>query len=146
MHWGVEGSSPPTAFQRDIASQITAAGDINLVVGHHAHVVQPIEQVNGVWVLYGLGNMISNLPTSSRWPAATQDGVVATVDITVGADGVVTVSTPVIHPTWVDKDAGWIVRLVAPTLADPAIGDGLRGRLDASLARTMSVLGPFVPS
>jgi len=133
MHWGVEGSSPPTAFQRDIANQITAAGDIDLVVGHHAHVVQPIEQVNGVWVLYGLGNMISNLPTSSRWPAATQDGVV-------------TVSTPVIHPTWVDKDAGWIVRLVAPTLADPAIGDGLRGRLDASLARTMSVLGPFVPS
>lgn len=104
--------------------------------------VQPIEQVNAVWVIYGLGNMISNLPTSSRWPAATQDGVIATVDLIVAADGTVAVATPAIHPTWVDRDIGWVVRLVRETLADPAIDDGLRGRLEASLQRTTSVLGP----
>ena len=130
MHWGVEGVTAPTAFQRDVADRITASGDIDLVVGHHAHVLQPIEQVNGTWVLFGMGNMISNLPTSSRWPAATQDGAVATVDVTVAADGTVSVSPPVVHPTWVDRDHGWIVYLVRPTLADPAIDPWLRDRLE----------------
>ena len=41
--------------------------------------IQPIEQVNGTWVLFGLGNVLSNLPTSDRWPAASQDAAVVTV-------------------------------------------------------------------
>lgn len=144
MHWGVEGASTPTASQRDVANQITAAGDIDLIVGHHAHVLQPIEQVNGTWVLYGLGNMISNLPTSSRWPAATEDGAVVVVELSVSADGTVTVATPVVHPTWVDRDGGWIVRLVQPTLEDQAISAGLRGQLETSLRRTQSIVGDFL--
>lgn len=66
------------------------------------------------------------------------------VDISVAADGIVTVGTPVIHPTWVDRGAGWIVRLVQPTLEDPSISAGLRGQLDASLRRTQSVVGAFI--
>jgi len=143
MHWGSEGRTAPTDFQREVAAEITATGDIDLVIGHHAHVLQPIEQVNGTWVLFGLGNMISNLPTSPRWPAATQDGGVAVVDVTV-ASGTVLVSTPVIHPTWVDRDHGWVVHLVQPTLADPACDPWLRGRLETSLARTSAVLAPFL--
>lgn len=144
LHWGVEGVATPSPSQRSVAEQITAAGDVDLIVGHHAHVLQPIEQVNGVWVLFGLGNIISNLPTSSRWPAATQDGAVAVVSFDLGPDGAVTVGRPVIHPTWVDRDAGWIVRLVQPTLADPAIGDDLRASLETSLARTQSVIGEYL--
>jgi poly-gamma-glutamate synthesis protein (capsule biosynthesis protein) len=146
MHWGSEGRTAPTEFQRQVADEITATGDIDLVIGHHAHVLQPIEQVNGTWVLFGLGNMISNLPTSPRWPAATQDGAVATVDVTVTPDGTVSVSVPVIHPTWVDRDHGWVVHLVQPALADPACDPWLRGRLETSLARTSAVLQPFLPS
>jgi len=144
MHWGVEGVSTPTPAQRDVANQITATGDVDLIIGHHAHVLQPVDQVHGVWVLYGLGNMISNLPTSSRWPAATQDGAVAVVEIAVSADGIVAVAAPVMHPTWVDRDAGWIVRLVQPTLAELANSTRLRGQLDASLRRTQSVVGAFI--
>lgn len=143
VHWGVEGSTAPSAAQRAIADEITAAGDIDLVIGHHAHVLQPIEQVNGVWVMFGLGNMISNLPTSPRWPAATQDGAVAVVDVAVSPDGAVTVASPVVHPTWVDRDHGWTVHLVQPALADPATDPWLRARLEASLARTESVLAGF---
>ena len=51
------------------AAWLTASDSVDLIVGHHAHVVQPIEQVNGVWVVFGLGNVLSNLPTSSTWPA-----------------------------------------------------------------------------
>ncbi|WP_162942326.1 CapA family protein [Desertimonas flava] len=146
MHWGNEKDHTITSSQREVAAAITASGQIDLVVGHHAHVLQGIEQVNGVWVIYGLGNVVSNMPTGSTWPAASQDAAVAAVSFTPRSDGSgFDVSTPVIHPTWCDRDAGWIVRLVQPTLADPATPPGLRARLEASLARTMTILGPFVP-
>jgi poly-gamma-glutamate synthesis protein (capsule biosynthesis protein) len=144
MHWGVEGSPAITAEQRRIAELLTASGSIDLIVGHHAHVLQPIEQVNGVWVLYGLGNMISNMPTGGLPLPATQDGAVATIEFRRRPDGGFDVTTPVIHPTWVDRQGGWIVRPVLAMLADPATPPGLRGELEASLNRTIAVVGPFV--
>ncbi len=144
LHWGVEGERAITAEQRAVAEEVTASGEVDLIVGHHAHVLQPIEQINGVWVIFGLGNMISNLPTSPRWPAATQDGAVVVVDITVGADGRAVVGRPVVHPTWVDRTGGWTVRLVRPSLADPALPAALRPQLELSLRRTSEVLGGFL--
>ena len=144
MHWGVEGRRDVTPEQRAVAEQVTASGVVDLIVGHHAHVLQPIEQINGVWVIFGLGNMISNLPTTPRWPAASQDGAIAVVAITKGADGAVVVGTPIIHPTWVDRSGGWTVHLVQRSLADPALPAGVRQQLDVSLRRTSEVLGGFV--
>ena len=143
LHWGAEGVHEPTGYQREVAERLTEPGIIDLIVGHHAHVVQPIERVNDTWVLFGLGNILSNLPTSDRWPAASQDAVVVTVEVEVTPDGV-EVARPVVHPTWVDKDAGWIVRVVHDELARDDIGAGRRGRLEASLARTTAVLGEYV--
>ncbi len=144
MHWGAEGVHQPTGFQRQVADEITASGAIDLVVGHHAHVVQPIERINGVWVMFGLGNILSNLPTSSSWPAASQDAVVATVDVTIDHLGAVLVTRPVVHPTWVDKDAGWTAVLVEAELARDDISEGQRGRLERSLDRTRSVLSDYM--
>jgi poly-gamma-glutamate synthesis protein (capsule biosynthesis protein) len=146
MHWGAEGIHQPTGFQRNVADEITAGGLIDLVIGHHAHVLQPIEQVNGTWVLFGLGNILSNLPTTSRWPAASQDAAVVTVDVTVDESGAVTVDRPIVHPTWVDKDAGWTAVLVEAELARDDISAGQRGRLERSLERTHSILGEFFPA
>ena len=145
MHWGAEGVHQPTSFQRRVADEITADGLIDLVIGHHAHVLQPIEQVNGTWVLFGLGNILSNLPTSDRWPAASQDAAVVTIELSVDEDGSVTIDRPVAHPTWVDKDAGWTAVLVVPELARDDISTGQRGRLERSLERTRSILGEFFP-
>jgi len=36
------------------------AGDVDLLVGHHAHVVQPVERIGDEVVVYGLGNLLSN--------------------------------------------------------------------------------------
>ena len=143
LHWGAEGVHEPTGYQRRVAERLTEPGIIDLIVGHHAHVVQPIEQINDTWVLFGLGNILSNLPTSARWPAASQDAAVVTVDFEVTSDGV-TVGRPVVHPTWVDKDAGWTVWLVQSELARDDIGAGQRGRLESSLARTGAVLGDYL--
>ncbi len=144
MHWGTEGQHEPTGFQRTVADEITASGLIDLVVGHHAHVLQPIEYINGTWVLFGLGNILSNLPTSSRWPAASQDAAVVTVGLTVDGDGEVRVDRPVVHPTWVDKDNGWTAVLVQRELARTDLSAGRRARLQDSLNRTASILGPYL--
>lgn len=144
MHWGAEGVHEPTAWQRRIATEITSEGTIDLVVGHHAHVVQPIELVNDTWVLYGLGNILSNLPTTNRWPAASQDAAVVTLEITVDRSGRADVSRPVASATWVDKEAGWVVRLVDDELARTEISSGQRARLEESRARTERVVGAFM--
>ena len=113
LHWGNEGSAVITAEQRAIAEQVTASGSVDLIVGHHVHVLQPIEQVNGRWVVYGMGNILSNLPTPTgrAWPASTQDGMIVTLSFSRQPDGSIAVSRPQVIPTWVDKNA---------RLADPS--------------------------
>lgn len=145
MHWGAEGSHQITSLQRSQAEQITASGLVDLIVGHHAHVVQPIELVNGVPVAFGLGNIISNLREFGDWPAATQDAAVLVTDLRLDPDGTVVVERIVIHPTWVDRDGGWVVRLVLDDLADPGLGPGRRRVLEQSLMRTERVLGDWFP-
>lgn len=58
-HWGTEYSSKLNDEQRELAPQLLADSNIDLVIGHHAHVVQPMEQIDGKWVAYGLGNLIA---------------------------------------------------------------------------------------
>ena len=55
MHWGVEREVCPTARQQDLASALVAAG-ADVVVGSHAHVVQPVTTLDGATVAFGLGN------------------------------------------------------------------------------------------
>jgi poly-gamma-glutamate synthesis protein (capsule biosynthesis protein) len=58
-HWGTEYSAKVNDQQRELAPQLLADSNIDLVIGHHAHVVQPMEQHNGKWVAYGLGNLVA---------------------------------------------------------------------------------------
>lgn len=59
LHWGTEYQHDPTAQQRALADQLLADPDIDLVYGHHAHVVQPVQRLHGKWVVYGLGNAVA---------------------------------------------------------------------------------------
>ena len=144
MHWGVEPLSEIVPKQRDLAEEITQSGLVDLVVGHHSHVVQPIEQVNGVWVVFGMGNHISAHPTREFFPPASQDGVIVTVDFEVNDDGSVDVARPVVHPTWVDKDAGYVIRDVLAQLARDDVPATQRRAYETSLERTAETVGPFV--
>lgn len=63
-HWGFEYNSLPNQEQKDIAALCLAEG-VDLVIGSHPHVLQPIERIankNGKdqLVAYSLGNYISN--------------------------------------------------------------------------------------
>ena len=58
MHWGVEYTHEPTAYQKDMA-QYLASLDVDIVVGTHPHVIQPITWIDDTLVIYSLGNLIS---------------------------------------------------------------------------------------
>ena len=146
LHWGRETQTDLSDFQITTADAITKSGLIDLVIGHHAHVVQKIEQANGIWTVFGLSNLISYLPTTDAFPAETQDGMIVTANITLNPDGSVQVEKLVVHPTWVDKYNGVVVRPILTDLADPSVPDDIKAKLIISLDRTRSVVGDFIPS
>lgn len=143
MHWGRETQTDLSDFQLTNADAITKSGLIDLVIGHHAHVVQKIEQVNGVWTVFGLSNLISYLPTTDAFTPNTQDGMIVTTNITLNPDGSVVVEKPVAYPTWVDKKNGVVVRPILNDLADPTVPEDIKAELNVSLERTRAVVGDF---
>ncbi|WP_158095355.1 CapA family protein [Collinsella sp. An2] len=62
MHWGTEYEHDPDETQRAWAQELADAG-VDLVIGSHAHVIQPMEWVEGAGgktlVVYGLGDVWS---------------------------------------------------------------------------------------
>lgn len=65
MHSGQEYVTVPSEQQRSVAAKLTAAPEIDVVYGHHAHTVQPAAKVNDKWVFYGLGNLLAQ-PAAER--------------------------------------------------------------------------------
>ncbi len=85
VHCCVEYVSDETAAQRAVARALLASPDVDLVLGHHAHVVQPFERIGGEWVAYGLGNHLAEHARPAR--AGTEDSVIARFTFTRDADG-----------------------------------------------------------
>ncbi len=143
LHWGSEGNSQITAQQLRVADEVTASGEVDLIVGHHVHVIQPIQQINGRWVVFGMGNFLSNMPTGT-FPPSSQDGMIVSVTVSEQADGTFAVDTPVVTPTWVDRSNGFLIRPVLTDLADPSVDAATKDQLYRSLQRTGSVVGAYI--
>ncbi len=66
VHCCVEYRTEPTPEQVQIDQELADSGVFDLVIGHHAHVPQPVVHLEGgprgegMWVAYGLGNYVSN--------------------------------------------------------------------------------------
>ena len=58
MHWGVEYSHSVSTEQKEIAKYLSDLG-VNVVIGTHPHVVEPVEFIGNTLVVYSLGNFIS---------------------------------------------------------------------------------------
>ena len=59
LHAGYEYDELPSAEQVEAVERLTRSPDVDLVLGEHAHTVQPITRVNGKWVVYGMGNLVA---------------------------------------------------------------------------------------
>lgn len=75
MHWGVEYTHTPTQEQKEMAEFLADLG-VDLVIGTHPHVIQPVEWIDDTLVYYSLGNLVS-----------AQDGLMKTI----GMMGAVTI-------------------------------------------------------
>ena len=58
MHWGVEYTDEPTKYEIDMAKYLESIG-VDIIIGAHPHVIQPVTWINDTLVIYSLGNLIS---------------------------------------------------------------------------------------
>ena len=143
IHWGAENRVQPTEQQRALAKELLAGDEVDLIVGTHVHVIQPVERLGDNLVIYGLGNFLSNQsPQSCRsCPPESTDGVIVQVDLMTGDSGDVEVAAISAIPTWVDRRTFTIVDVSAALAADSF--PELTTQLEQSLARTTSTLRSY---
>ena len=63
VHWGEEGAFKPNDLQKGYAKQFADAG-VDVIIGHHPHVIQPVEWIEGSFgnktlCVYSLGNFMA---------------------------------------------------------------------------------------
>jgi Bacterial capsule synthesis protein PGA_cap len=80
LHWGTEYQNAADGGQVGLANQLLASPDVDLIIGMHAHVVQPFEKIGEKWVAYGLGNLLVRFQDGS--PENTADSVLPTFTFT----------------------------------------------------------------
>jgi hypothetical protein len=142
MHWGDEYVHEPNAQERDLARYLLRRRIVDLIVGQHVHVVQPIERIARRFVVFGEGNLLSN-QTSACCPAESQDGLIAIVHVRSTRDratvaGVDYVPTYVEHPTFVVQPvAARLQELTRAGQGESALAQALR----ASYRRTVGYAG-----
>lgn len=59
VHWGYEYHIEPSSFQKDLAKKMSKWG-ADVVIGGHPHVMQPTEMIDDTFVIYSLGNYVSD--------------------------------------------------------------------------------------
>jgi poly-gamma-glutamate synthesis protein (capsule biosynthesis protein) len=124
LHDGVEYTTEPTDHQRETTQALARSRQIDLVIGHHAHVPQPVERLSGgpggdgMWVAYGLGNLLSNQGADCCVPASAV-GLLMVADIVQSPEGNTRVTGVRWTATTVDRAAGHRLRSTRDALARP---------------------------
>lgn len=78
-HWGID-FKPITKDQTKLATILTQAG-ADLIVGHGAHTIQPIQIINQKPVVFGIGNAVFNSDGEYEQQNALPFGCIAKLDL-----------------------------------------------------------------
>ncbi|WP_295455369.1 CapA family protein [uncultured Thiodictyon sp.] len=129
VHWGTELLDWPTTEQRQAARWLISQG-VDLIVGHHPHVVQPAQCLDGKPVFYSLGNHVFD----QKYPA-TKEGALADCRIGQGRlrCGLMATQTP---------PGGAFPRLVPATAQTPSPLDSCTVTLGADFSAAGLTLRP----
>jgi poly-gamma-glutamate capsule biosynthesis protein CapA/YwtB (metallophosphatase superfamily) len=102
IHWGNELATVPNARQRQLAMELATAG-ADIIIGHHPHVLQPIEWIWGsgrgrpTLVAFSLGNTLFDQVA----PPGTRYGAVLLVKIgPAGVESVCALPTQIDPTSW----------------------------------------------
>lgn len=82
-HWDLEFRHFPRHETRALARKLVRRG-FGLIVGGHAHVVQPVESIDGALVAYGLGDFLGTVLRRTRWPLRI--GALLCVDVSADSE------------------------------------------------------------
>ncbi len=141
LHWGTEYVQRPSRQQRDLAPRLARSPDIDVIISHHAHVVEPVQRIGRTWVVYGLGNLLAWHSTPGD-PNA--EGLLVRFTLTEGASTRGTrrfaVTKAEYAPIMVARDTPIRVLDVRRALAQEKYGSSTRARLEQALARTTRVV------
>ena len=161
IHWGEEYKIVENNYQNTIAQKICDLG-VDVIVGGHPHVVQPIELLQSATdpehktvCIYSLGNAVSNqrIHEMDLKTGHTEDGVLFSVTFEKDPEtGAVDISAVDVLPTWVALDSrnGKLEYNILP-LADADreswkeafnLDDATFSLCEASYDRTMAIVGP----
>lgn len=91
-HWGTEYELSETQAQKDKAQFLADIG-VDLVIGTHPHVIEPVEWLTGkngnrTLVYYSIGNFVNATSGTDKGVAARMVGAMAKIDITKDNDSV----------------------------------------------------------
>ena len=81
MHWGREYTHTPTELERKTAKFLADNG-VDIVIGTHPHVIQPVEWINNTLVFYSLGNFLSAQISESCTNYKCNIGLLSSLTIT----------------------------------------------------------------
>ena len=139
MHWGDEYRHDPNPQQLELAPRLIETADIDLILGHHAHVVQPLEHFDGEWVVYGMGNLMS----AHRTPGEPQnEGMLVRFTITEDLDAGGFATTGAEYLPLLQTDAMPVSVVNLPAALDGGdAGTATTARIDKAMDRTTEVVG-----
>jgi poly-gamma-glutamate synthesis protein (capsule biosynthesis protein) len=113
VHWGAEYQAQPTPYQLDLANRLLASPNIDLILGDHVHVVQPTQKIGDKYVVYGMGNFLSNQSSAAGLIASSQDGSLYSFDFTEQPDGRFVATAGRYTPTFVSRP-GYVIIPAGP--------------------------------
>ena len=151
LHWGDEYKTRSNAYQRQMAQQLADAG-IELIVGHHPHVLEEIDVLTcaatgkQTLVFYSISNFLHNMDFDTHATSGkAQDAVIARIYLLKDSSGVRVEKAEYI-PTYVvrvPRGSGQ-QHLIVPVLAamdNPAAFQTTTQEMTASLERITAILG-----
>ena len=136
LHFGTEYQHAANSQQLSVAKKLLSSPDVDLILGHHAHVVQPFEKIGDKWVAYGMGNEVAHHAEPSN---DNREGVLARFTFTEVSPGAWKVTTAEAIPIWMDFSPDRLIN-IPDALADPATSSTDRSVLKGALMRIKGYL------
>lgn len=155
VHWGTEYQTTPNETQKKMAQKLCDLG-VDVIVGSHAHVAQPVELLTSstfdahkTLCIYSVGKVVSNIYESSKYPVHTEDGMLFNITFAKYSDGTVILEKADVLPTWVRRyEEEGVQKYQILTMAAGAdwktemnLTDELMTECQESYDRTMEIVG-----
>lgn len=123
LHAGTEKVHEPDAEQVAWVNELVKSPDIDLILGHHAHVVQPVRKIGGKWVVYGMGNTLArhDFPDDDN-----RQGIIPTITFTRQPSGAWQVTRMEVTPIWLSLKPDIRVMDLPQSIASMAMLDRRR--------------------